>query len=86
MFCCRQRFDVYVCTAADRDYALEAWRLLDSNNDVITDNLRSDRIVCSGTQKKELSQVLRVQAPIAFESGGANQHQRHIAICRPIFT
>lgn len=25
----KQRFEVYVCTAAERGYALEAWRMLD---------------------------------------------------------
>lgn len=25
----KQRFEVYVCTAAERGYALEAWRVLD---------------------------------------------------------
>lgn len=25
----KQRFEVYVCTAAERGYALEAWRILD---------------------------------------------------------
>jgi RNA polymerase II C-terminal domain phosphatase-like 1/2 len=26
----RKRFEVYICTMSERDYALEMWRLLDS--------------------------------------------------------
>ncbi len=67
---CRRRFDVYVCTAAERGYALEAWRLLDHNSDIIPDTVRAARVVCvPGGQKKELRKVLRVQAAIKFESG-----------------
>lgn len=29
------RYEVYACTAADRGYALEAWRILDSNAQLI---------------------------------------------------
>ena len=66
----KRRFDVYVCTAAERGYALEAWRLLDSNNDIIPDNVRSVRVVCvPGGQKKELRRVFRIQAPIMYQSG-----------------
>ena len=66
----KRRFDVYVCTAAERGYALEAWRLLDSNNDIIPDNIRSVRVVCvPGGQKKELRRVFRIQAPITYQSG-----------------
>ena len=72
---CRRRFDVYVCTAAERGYALEAWRLLDHNSDIIPDAVRAARVVCvPGGQKKELRKVLHVQAAIKFESG---------VFCRP---
>ncbi|KAL3137125.1 hypothetical protein ABBQ32_006698 [Trebouxia sp. C0010 RCD-2024] len=68
----KRRFDVYVCTAAERGYALEAWRLLDSNNDIIPDNIRSVRVVCvPGGRKKELRHVFRTQAPITYRSEGA---------------
>ena len=61
---------MYVCTAAERGYALEAWRLLDNRNDIIPDEVRSARIVCvPGGQKKELRRVLHVQAATKFESG-----------------
>ncbi|KAL0023988.1 hypothetical protein WJX77_006444 [Trebouxia sp. C0004] len=71
----KRRFDVYVCTAAERGYALEAWRLLDHNSDIIPDAVRAARVVCvPGGQKKELRKVLHVQAAIKFESGeGAPQ-------------
>lgn len=66
----KRRFDVYVCTAAERGYALEAWRLLDSNNDIIPDSIRDVRVVCvPGGQKKELRRVFRIQAPIMYRSG-----------------
>ncbi|KAL3148469.1 hypothetical protein ABBQ38_013914 [Trebouxia sp. C0009 RCD-2024] len=68
----KRRFDVWVCTAAERGYALEAWRLLDSNNDIIPDPIRSVRVVCvPGGRKKELRHVFRTQAPITYRSEGA---------------
>ena len=33
----RRKFDVSVCTAAQRSYALEAWRLLDPSGSLISD-------------------------------------------------
>lgn len=69
--CCSRRFAVYVCTAAERAYALEAWRLLDSQNNIIAQEHRLLRIVCvpSG-RKKELRRVLGMQAPLPFRTGG----------------
>ena len=61
---------MYVCTAAERGYALEAWRLLDIKSDIIPDDVRAARIVCvPGGRKKELRRVLRVGAALKFESG-----------------
>ena len=47
----RKRFEVYVCTMADKDYALEMWRLLDPEGNLINANDLLARIVCvkSGT-------------------------------------
>ncbi|XP_022715909.1 RNA polymerase II C-terminal domain phosphatase-like 1 isoform X2 [Durio zibethinus] len=42
----RKRFEVYVCTMAERDYALEIWRLLDPESNLINSNELLDRIVC----------------------------------------
>ncbi|KAK1290379.1 RNA polymerase II C-terminal domain phosphatase-like 1 [Acorus calamus] len=42
----RKRFEVYVCTMAERDYALEMWRLLDPDSNLITSRELLDRIVC----------------------------------------
>lgn len=42
----RKRFEVYVCTMAERDYALEMWRLLDPDSNLISSNELLDRIVC----------------------------------------
>ncbi|GAB2301168.1 hypothetical protein Dimus_035201 [Dionaea muscipula] len=42
----RKRFEVYVCTLAERDYALEMWRLLDPDANLINTSELLDRIVC----------------------------------------
>ncbi|CAN8325518.1 unnamed protein product [Cochlearia groenlandica] len=42
----RKRFEVYVCTMAERDYALEMWRLLDPEGNLINANDLLSRIVC----------------------------------------
>ncbi|KAI5657039.1 hypothetical protein M9H77_25832 [Catharanthus roseus] len=49
----RKRFEVYVCTMAERDYALEMWRLLDPESNLINPKELLDRIVCvkSGLRK-----------------------------------
>ncbi|CAL0312048.1 unnamed protein product [Lupinus luteus] len=49
----RKRFEVYVCTMAERDYALEMWRLLDPDSNLINTKELLDRIVCvkSGLKK-----------------------------------
>ncbi|KAL5710349.1 protein-serine/threonine phosphatase [Ranunculus cassubicifolius] len=54
----RKRFEVYVCTMAERDYALEMWRLLDPEAHLIHSNQLPSRVVCvkSGA-RKSLSSV-----------------------------
>ncbi|CAI9087501.1 OLC1v1021581C2 [Oldenlandia corymbosa var. corymbosa] len=49
----RKRFEVYVCTMAERDYALEMWRLLDPESNLINPKELLERIVCvkSGLRK-----------------------------------
>ncbi|CAK7350626.1 unnamed protein product [Dovyalis caffra] len=49
----RKRFEVYVCTMAERDYALEMWRLLDPDSNLINSKELLNRIVCvkSGLRK-----------------------------------
>ncbi|CAL9177164.1 unnamed protein product [Musa hybrid cultivar] len=42
----RRRFEVYVCTMAERDYALEMWRLLDPDAHLISSKQLVDRVVC----------------------------------------
>ncbi|KAK9193500.1 hypothetical protein WN944_004197 [Citrus x changshan-huyou] len=42
----RKRFEVYVCTMAERDYALEMWRLLDPEGHLIGSKQLLDRVVC----------------------------------------
>ncbi|KAK1377434.1 Protein-serine/threonine phosphatase [Heracleum sosnowskyi] len=53
----RKRFEVYVCTMAERDYALEMWRLLDPDAHLITSKQLLDRVVCvkSGARKSLLN-------------------------------
>jgi RNA polymerase II C-terminal domain phosphatase-like 1/2 len=42
----RKRFEVYVCTMAERDYALEMWRLLDPEGNLINLQQVPERVVC----------------------------------------
>ncbi|KAM0991453.1 hypothetical protein ACFX13_010008 [Malus domestica] len=53
----RKRFEVYVCTMAERDYALEMWRLLDPGSHLIGSKQLLDRVVCvkSGSRKSLLN-------------------------------
>ncbi|KAG8377014.1 hypothetical protein BUALT_Bualt09G0124100 [Buddleja alternifolia] len=53
----RKRFEVYVCTMAERDYALEMWRLLDPEAHLISSKQLLDRVVCvkSGARKSLLN-------------------------------
>ncbi|KAH6769245.1 carboxyl-terminal domain phosphatase-like 2 [Perilla frutescens var. frutescens] len=53
----RKRFEVYVCTMAERDYALEMWRLLDPEARLISSKQLLDRVVCvkSGARKSLLN-------------------------------
>ncbi|KAK1562299.1 hypothetical protein Q3G72_009756 [Acer saccharum] len=53
----RKRFEVYVCTMAERDYALEMWRLLDPEAHLIGSKQLQDRVVCvkSGSRKSLLN-------------------------------
>ncbi|KAJ0239455.1 FCP1 homology domain-containing protein [Hirschfeldia incana] len=49
----RKRFEVYVCTMAEKEYAFEMWRLLDPEGNLINTNDLLARIVCvkSGLKK-----------------------------------
>uniref|UniRef100_A0ACD5USP8 Uncharacterized protein n=1 Tax=Avena sativa TaxID=4498 RepID=A0ACD5USP8_AVESA len=53
----RKRFEVYVCTMAERDYALEIWRLLDPDSRLINSVQLPHRLVCvkSGSKKSLLN-------------------------------
>ncbi|KAI4371083.1 hypothetical protein MLD38_019355 [Melastoma candidum] len=48
-----KRFEVYLCTMTERDYALEMWRLLDPESNLIGTHELLNRIVCvkSGLRK-----------------------------------
>lgn len=53
----RKRFEVFVCTMAERDYALEMWRLLDPEAHLINSKQLLTRVVCvkSGSRKSLLN-------------------------------
>ena len=55
----KRKFEVYVCTAADRPWALEAWRLLDPHGDLIPHDQRPRRLF-SMKVSKDLAQVLNI--------------------------
>lgn len=61
MLLCR-RFDVYVCTAAERQYALEVWRLLDIKGNIIPQAERRTRLVNVSNGRKKM--LLRYEMPI----------------------
>eukprot|EP01018_Ginkgo_biloba_P007815 Gb_14579 [translate_table: standard] len=42
----RKRFEVYICTMSERDYALEMWRLLDIEARLINHGELLDRVLC----------------------------------------
>ncbi|KAL2930511.1 RNA polymerase II C-terminal domain phosphatase-like 2 [Bienertia sinuspersici] len=52
----RKRFEVFVCTMAEKDYALEMWRLLDPEAHLINLKQLLNRVVCvkSGSKKSLL--------------------------------
>lgn len=61
----RKRFEVFVCTMAERDYALEMWRLLDPESKLINTKEILERIVCvKPGLKKSLFNV--------FQNGNCN--------------
>ncbi|XP_020276215.1 RNA polymerase II C-terminal domain phosphatase-like 2 isoform X3 [Asparagus officinalis] len=56
----RKRFEVYVCTMAERDYALEMWRLLDPETHLISSSQLLDRVVCvKPGSRKSLEHVFK---------------------------
>ncbi|CAI9772851.1 unnamed protein product [Fraxinus pennsylvanica] len=57
----RKRFEVFVCTMAERDYALEMWRLLDPESNLIDSKELLERIVCvKAGCRKSLFNVFQV--------------------------
>ncbi|KAM0907136.1 hypothetical protein ACQ4PT_016326 [Festuca glaucescens] len=51
-----KKIEVYVCTMAERDYALGIWRLLDQEANLISLNNISERVVClkAGSKKSHV--------------------------------
>ncbi|KAF7144511.1 hypothetical protein RHSIM_Rhsim04G0128900 [Rhododendron simsii] len=58
----RKRFEVYVCTMAERDYALEMWRLLDPEAHLISSKQLLDRVVCVKSGKHYILRVCHASA------------------------
>lgn len=69
------RWEVYLCTTADREYAWEAWRLLDPHGEIFPLEQLSWRMLCvSHPQKKDLLNVLRKkEVDVAVQAGLAPQ-------------
>eukprot|EP00775_Hariotina_reticulata_P002873 gene2873-3164_t len=57
----RQRWEVFICTTAEKEYAMEAWRLLDPDFSIFgREELLLKRMLCvPHPQKKDLLNVLR---------------------------
>jgi hypothetical protein len=65
------RWEVYVCTTAEREYAWEAWRLLDPSACLFPTHQLSWRMLCvTHPQKKDLLNVLRQQEVAAAVAAG----------------
>lgn len=54
----RRRFEVFICTMSERDYALEMWRLLDPDSRLINSQELNERVICvKSDAKKSLKHV-----------------------------
>lgn len=42
----RKRFEAFICTMSERDYALEMWRLLDPDARLINPRELNERVTC----------------------------------------
>ncbi|KAH7441695.1 hypothetical protein KP509_03G049400 [Ceratopteris richardii] len=53
----RKRFEVFVCTMSEKEYALEMWRLLDPESQLLSAKEMADRVVCvkPGSKKSLLN-------------------------------
>ncbi|THU54389.1 hypothetical protein C4D60_Mb10t24570 [Musa balbisiana] len=84
----RRRFEVYVCTMAERDYALEMWRLLDPDAHLISSKQLVDRVVCVKSGK---NLHVDLNSLCVFISVGDSltslkkslQHVFHDSVCHP---
>ena len=63
----KKRFEIYVCTAAERFYAMEAWRILDPNNELIPLELQPRRIVCVPAGKTLVHTFLQTISGCLFQ-------------------
>lgn len=56
----RRKFEVYVCTAADWQYAMEVWRLLDFDCAIIPFQQLRHRVVSVPSSQKTLARALGI--------------------------
>ena len=68
------RYGVYVCTTAEREYALEAWRLLDSapaelagDPPILDPEAVPNRVICVRSGKKK--NLMEVLLPGTYNGG-----------------
>lgn len=66
-----QRYEVYVCTAANRQYALEAWRLLDSTGVLIP--LSQSRSRITNVNPSGMKNLLQVLQPERYPDGWSRE-------------
>lgn len=71
------RWETYICTTAEREYAWEAWRLLDPDGSLFAHEELPWRMLCvTSPQKKDLLNVLRKRDIDAVAAQG------HVPLCR----
>ncbi|KAF9608351.1 hypothetical protein IFM89_009286 [Coptis chinensis] len=80
----RKRFEVYVCTMAERDYALEMWRLLDPDSNLIISKELLDRIVCVKAGKLHIAYSSNLRDLYLSDGSRKSLHNVfHDGICHP---
>lgn len=54
----RKRFEAFICTMSERDYALEMWRLLDPDARLINPRELNERVNCVKSGISDLPLVI----------------------------
>ncbi len=78
------RYEVYVCTTAEREYALEAWRVLDPVEALVPARDRQHKITCVPTVPLVMVRAIRASTLSSLLDGicilHASAHARMHAI------